>query len=135
MSFAASIRMSESDSLVYSMTPIVSAIRSARASSLRLFSDRFGPSMMLTARSIPNTLFFLSSGGIASPYSSLPCPERRLRGTGPREPDDRDRVIMPAKIQTGGHKPQFQSAAQRVQRASFQTVQEHVTGNEAFALC
>src|SRR5271163_210568 len=71
MSLAASIRMSESDSPVYGMTPIVSAISRARASSLRLFSDRSGPSMMLTARSIPNTLFFLSSGGIASPYLSL----------------------------------------------------------------
>jgi hypothetical protein len=43
MSFAVSIRMSESDSPVYRMTAIVSAISRARASSLRLFSGSSGP--------------------------------------------------------------------------------------------
>ena len=50
----------------YSMTPIVSAISSARASSLRLCSDRSAPSMMLTASSIPNTLILRFSGSLLS---------------------------------------------------------------------
>jgi hypothetical protein len=59
----------------------------------------------------------------------------RFPGMGSGEPENREwLVIAPGKIQTGGHKPQFQSAAQRVQRAGFQAVKEYGTGNEAFAL-
>src|ERR1035437_2727401 len=54
-----------------SMMPIASAISRARASSLRLCSDRSGPSKMLTARSIPNTFFSSYSKEIEANFISI----------------------------------------------------------------
>ena len=50
---------------------------------------------------------------------------------GPGESENRDRVIIPAKIQAGGRQILLQSAAQRFQRAGFQALNEDVTADKS----
>jgi hypothetical protein len=60
----------------------------------------------------------------------LRCPKRSLPGMGPGESENRDRVIIPAKIHLRGRQTPLQSASQRFQRAGFQPVQEYLAADK-----
>jgi hypothetical protein len=59
--------------------------------------------------------------------------ETRFAGTGPGEPENHDRVIIPSEIQAGGRQALLYGPSESFLRGAFQVVKEHVRAHGGVA--